>query len=397
MLWVGDAVAPTGFARVTHNVLAHLVGKWDIHVLGLNYLGDPNRYSALYPIWPAVLGGDVFGIGRLAPLVKQLRPDVVVINNDPWIVAGMLKEIPGHVPVVAYMPVDARNQQSARDLSYSLAAAVCYTDFGARELVAGGYQGRTEVVPHGIDPAVYYPRGRAEARAQLLRFTPPRDLDRLFIVGNVNRNQPRKRLDLTLEYWTAWWHAAGQPAHAHLYVHAAVKGDGGYDLQQLASYYGIERQFIPTSTRLTSTDGVREADMAAIYSLFDVQLSTTQGEGWGLTTHEGMACGVAQIVPDYAALGEWPRGAADLVPISGYAATPEDVNTLGGVPDKAATVDALMAHYLHPEHTAKMAAAALARATEPRFRWPDIAARFDALCREVVGATAVRPSGLGEP
>lgn len=42
MLWVGDAVAHTGFATVTDNIVRRLLKYWDIHVLGINYHGDPH-------------------------------------------------------------------------------------------------------------------------------------------------------------------------------------------------------------------------------------------------------------------------------------------------------------------------------------------------------------------
>jgi calcineurin-like phosphoesterase len=40
LLWVGDIVATTGFARVTENVLSRLKDKYEIHVLGCNWHGD---------------------------------------------------------------------------------------------------------------------------------------------------------------------------------------------------------------------------------------------------------------------------------------------------------------------------------------------------------------------
>src|SRR4030042_4693883 len=109
----------------------------------------------------------------------------------------------------------------------------------------------------------------------------------------------------------------------------------GYDVRQLMRYYGFTKE----DKRLILAEphighGVEEEMLPSVYSSFDVQLTTTQGEGWGLTTMEGMACGVPQIVPDWSALGEWAREAALLVPCSTHAVTPNGVNVVGGAPDK---------------------------------------------------------------
>ncbi|HYX71930.1 MAG TPA: hypothetical protein VE732_04110, partial [Nitrososphaera sp.] len=60
---VGDAAAPTGFARVLHSILDRIKHKYEIHHLGLNFSGDP--HDADWKIYVARLGGDVYGVNRL--------------------------------------------------------------------------------------------------------------------------------------------------------------------------------------------------------------------------------------------------------------------------------------------------------------------------------------------
>src|SRR5688572_16601884 len=148
---------------------------------------------------------------------------------------------------------------------------------------------------------------RREARSRLRFKNDVKPAD-AFIVMNVNRNAPRKRLDLTIQYWTQWWINAGQPKEAFLYLHCANR-DEGWNVVNLAKYFGIEKQFIITNANMSSHNCMFEKDMPILYNIGDVGVSTTLGEGWGLTTHEGMACGVPQIVPRYSALGEWADGA----------------------------------------------------------------------------------------
>ena len=52
LLWSGDIVAMTGFARVTENVIKHIKDDFEIVVLGHNWWGDPHplqkEYKRLY-------------------------------------------------------------------------------------------------------------------------------------------------------------------------------------------------------------------------------------------------------------------------------------------------------------------------------------------------------------
>lgn len=396
LLWIGDAISQTGFARVTHSVLAHLHEKWDVHVLGINYRGDPHPYP--YRIYPAELGGDAFGVGRVHALCRMIEPDVVVVNNDPWIVVPIMEQVPDHIPVVAYMPVDAPNQSAAPSLNtrqspqhqgklIGLARAIAYTNFGRKELLMSGFGGRCDVIPHGVDTDIYQPVDQKEALAQLqFNYKFP---DEPFIVGNVNRNQPRKRLDLTIQYFTEWWNKAGCPANAFLHLHAGNR-DLGYNLIQLANYYGIEKRFIITDKNMNYQPGrcAPEDKMKFVYGAHAVHVNTSMGEGWGLTTHESMACGVPQIVPNYAALGEWAKGAVAHVPVTSYAVTEKGINTIGGIVDRVEFVKTLDRLHKDPDERRALGAAGLARATESQFAWSMVAERFNAILTETVGERA---------
>jgi glycosyltransferase involved in cell wall biosynthesis len=378
LLWIGDAVVQTGFARVTHCVLPHLQNSWDVRVLGINYNGDPHDYP--YKIYPAIIGGDVWGMGRVQPICRDWKPDLICINNDPWNVARFLGQIPKTVPTTAYMPVDAPNQGEAAELS-ALPRVITYTAFGQKELMLGGYHGRVDVIPHGVDTRVFHPVDRLEARRHLNLKKTDAELSDMFIVGNVNRNQPRKRLDLTIQYWTQFWYDIGQPSNAYLYLHCSNR-DQGWNVVQLARYYGIEKQLILTNPRMTTQNCMREEDLKWVYGMFDVQLTTTMGEGWGLTNHEGMACGIPQLMPRYSALAEWPNGAARYVDCTTFAATPQTINTIGGIPDMQQTVAALTELYREPTLRAALGEAALKRATEERFQWSRIGEHFNRVLLE---------------
>ena len=378
LLWCGDIVATTGFARVSEHILAHLHADWDIHVLGINWHGD---YCGLpYQMYPASPGGDPWGHGRYQALVEQIQPDVVVLLNDPWIVRKfvdlhqtLMEKMEkmgkiGTMPLVAYMPIDAPNIAEAKALAEGLDLAIWYTEWAQHEAERCGYTGPSLVIPHGVDLAQYYPMDRGACRRAL---GIPEDA---YIVGNVGRNQPRKRLDLSLLYVAEW--IRREPIdHAYLYLHCATR-DVGIDLLQLADYWGLQERLLLTGRGTKAIAGVPEDTLRTIYNAFDVQINTSQGEGWGLPTMEGMACGIPQLAGDYAGLGDWAQGAAHLIPCTSYAVTPRGINTVGGIPDQEGFINGLQALYEMPEHRAWLGAQGLQRVQQERFRWASIAARF---------------------
>jgi D-inositol-3-phosphate glycosyltransferase len=367
LLFIGDAAVSSGFARVTHSVLDVAKETWDVSVLGINYTGDPHEYP--YKIYPPHRTSP-WGLSRVKELAANV--DLVVIQNDPWNVPMYAKEI-GQTPMVAVMPVDGRNCRG--HALNGLDHAIWWTEFGKKEAELGGYTGPSTVIPLGVDLAKYTPRDKVKVRNSI-GLEP--QFDDMFIVGNVNRNQPRKRLDLTLQYFYEWINKE-KIDDAYLYLHICPTGDRGYDLENLARYYrgdnGLRRLIL---VQPDIGQGDPEEKLAMSYSAFDVQISTTQGEGWGLTTLEGMACGVPQIVPDWSALGEWAAPAAHRVPVCDeYCVTPGNgIDVVGAVPKKKDFIQTLHDAYCFPDERKAMSRAGIALAYEDRFRWQNIGKRY---------------------
>ena len=388
LLWVGDAACQTGFGRVSENILRYLHHKYDVHVLALNYHGDP--HTRPYPLYPAPSGGDWQGYGRYVGLVKALQPNVIIINNDTFIVKGYLEKfhktnLVPNIPVLGYMPVDARNIRydwiPSLDLLHT---AILYTEFGKREFREAGFEGRIEVVPHGVDLSIYHPIEKSEARKTL-------GLEHLldhFIVGNVNNDQGRKRQDLTIEYFCRWVKEYDIPDNVLLFLHCKTVGRG-YDIEQLMQWWGhhlygdrdrlSRKRLIVTGKDVMETRGVAETHMKSVYGAIDLHVSTTMGEGWGLTTMESMACGVPNIVPDYSALGEWTGDGVCKVPCTAYQASPGNINTIAGVVDKKMFIEAMDNLYRNDVLRQKIAEAGRKVVQDPKYKWSQIAGQFDEL------------------
>jgi glycosyltransferase involved in cell wall biosynthesis len=394
LLWVGDACCPSGFAKATHEILETLRKEYDVTVLGINYNGDPYPYP--YPVYAAsVHCVDGIGVGRIEWMCDRVQPDVIVLQNDGFNIPYYMEALRvkhAHVPVVAAVAVDGKNFRG--EWLNGISLAIFWTQFGLDEARAGGYRGPAQVIPLGVDLNTYYPMDKIEARKAcgwkegegFRGFT----YERSFIVGNVNRNQVRKRWDLTIRYFAEWVRRR-KPENAWLFLHTAPTGDDGIDARQLMSYYGkgISGGLNLAIVQPPTFYGNSEEHMRATYCAMDVDVTTSQGEGFGLTTIEAMACGVPCILPEHSAFGQggWVNGAAAFVPCTSSAINPNGgLNIVGGVPDEEQFIDVLDMLYRHPSLRRDKRNAGLALAHEQRFRWQAIGQEYAKTIGHLLGS-----------
>ena len=83
LLWIGDIVAKTGFARVTENVLPFIKDDFDITVLGNNWWGDPSPLQNIYTMYPSSNRFQTapFGEERIREIVMKIEPDIIFTIN----------------------------------------------------------------------------------------------------------------------------------------------------------------------------------------------------------------------------------------------------------------------------------------------------------------------------
>lgn len=368
ILWVGDAVVSTGFAKVTHNVCARLLAKGhEVIILGLNYYGAPHNFPCkIYPAYDPMGGSKHhdFGEQRLPYVIAIEKPDIVLIQQDGWNIPGYFRylEACGLIksdyegapdptipcpPIVGYLAVDAENQ-SGSDTLNQLSHVITWTEFGERELINGGYSGTTSVAPLAVDRSIYYPRDRSESRAQILGDDNSPIPDSTFLVGVVGRNQVRKGLDRVLDYFAEWIQTRGIN-DAALFLHVAPTADKGVNLASLRDYYGLQGKVYLSSPPNVGY-GVDESLMPVLYSAFDCLVSGAYAEGWNLPALEAMSCGVPCILPAQGGQGEWAEGAAYIVsatePIM-VAPVNAGMYTIGRIPDRQPFIEALDSMYKH--------------------------------------------------
>jgi glycosyltransferase involved in cell wall biosynthesis len=386
LLWVGDIVAMTGFARVTENVLARLKDKYEIHVLGCNYHGDPTPLHNEYHIYPAsnAYQQAPFGEQRIREVTERIRPDVIFTINDCWIINNQWNQIKDlrdqlGFKFVGYYPMDSYGWYGClKDTMEEWDAAVCYTKFGAEETINAGVQKPIWVVPHGVTAGQFYPKDKVECRKKL--GLKPDD----FIVFNGNRNQFRKRIDITISAFAKF--AVGRE-NVKLYLHMGQK-DQGWDVMPLFERE-MRRQGLDPNNRIimtAPTHGGPNVDvdlLNTIYNAADVGVNTCKGEGWGLVNFEHAACRVAQIVPDHTSCKEIFDGYGLLIR-NLHADVDTNFGRIMPCPDDNHLADLLAEVYEDREKLDAVAQACYERVTDSCFEWDSIAEDFDEVFQDVL-------------
>ena len=397
ILVAGDGAVPTGFARVMEGIFTPLAATYEIHQLATNYRGDPHGQA--WNLYPAEAGGDRWGANRLLTLIEKIRPSLVFILNDIWVQHAYLNELrklKDAPPVVLYCPVDGGplDAESVEPLR-GVRRCVAYTEFGRGIIEAAAAAQRlkdarfdfpaVEVIPHGVDTETFRPLDaegvpqRLHTRQQLFKGVP--DLESRFIVLNANRNQPRKRIDTTIRGLALF--ARDKPPGVNLFLHMGVE-DVGWNVIMLARRYGVEDRVLMSSLNKVM-QAVSPQQLNRIYNACDVGLNTSSAEGWGLPSFEHAATRAAQIVPRHSACAELWEGSGVLVEPA-VSIINEKILTEGWLVTPEGVAEALERLYSDREFLQEMSERAYRNATRAEYRWENIAARWDALFREVLAA-----------
>jgi D-inositol-3-phosphate glycosyltransferase len=395
ILIIGDAVAPTGFARVIRSIFMPLREHYELHQLATRYDGGPHDYP--WKLYPAGKDEGRYGFDRIAPLIAEIRPRIVFLLYDIPFQVPYLDRLRKATPppkIVFYSPVEAGPiAPEIMQRLPGLSRYVVFTKYGRREIEAALNSVRAQdpafefpaldIIPHGVATENFFPlRGddvsrRKEARRRM-KLDDAEHLD-AFIVLNANRNMPRKRIDLTMEGFALF--AKDKPANVKLYLHMATE-DTGWNVLILAKRYGIFDRLIMTQAD-NSRPTFSDEQLNYLYNACDIGINTTTGEGWGMPSFEHGATRAAQIIPRHTSLADLWKDAAEFIdPVMtltypgnlthAHIVTPEGV---------AAVLERL---YEDCPRREALAAAAYRNATRPEFSWTSIAARWRQLFDEVL-------------
>lgn len=314
ILWMGDAGCVTGFGRVTHSIGERLVEKGhDISVLAYNFRGDywPTSLKLYRP--NTVKGDDVWGMTRVIELLASVEPDVVVMLHDANILIKLLVEnsydyekvLLRYRPILTYIPVDGINRPVGwSEFLTKFTNVVTMSKFGQTAFPG------SKLVYHGLDSDHFWPVSperpittttgivcttKAECKAAF-----GRDPD-TFLVLRVDKNSGRKDWPATIQ---ALWPLMKKYDDITVHLHTEARNDSGILVDALLSREPELHPRFATPDLFNSFTGWSQEDLNALYNSADLFVSTSRGEGFGLTIEEALACGVPVVAQNVSAIPE---------------------------------------------------------------------------------------------
>lgn len=203
--------------------------------------------------------------------------------------------------IIAYTPLDhvTLPPKVLKFLLRNNVKPVTMSPHGQRQLEKAGIE--STYIPHAIDTSIMKPTDKAFGIPAREYLDVPEDA---FLVSIVNANKANGQIHrkAVAENLLAFSMFKQDHPDAYLYLHMEPSnGMGGFLLPPLLKACGLTDD----SVRILNSDvnrvGYPAEFLAAVYTASDVVLSTSYGEGFGVTQMEAQACGTRVITSNWAA------------------------------------------------------------------------------------------------
>jgi len=324
LLCLFDYQCTTGFATVSHNIVRELKKAYGeqlfLDILAINYFGpgtEPDNRTRIYPAAKLLEGTkqqDVYGRTAFLQMLQEGDYDGIFIIQDMGVIlemATLIKEIKEKrrkanrksFKSVYYFPVDGTPLAEHFENFSVFDKLVVYTEYGRNEILQllPALKGRLQVILHGVNPGNFYPL----PTSRIIKFR-----EDYFganasktIITNVNRNQPRKDIPTTILAFQEYHEQYNRDSF--LYLHMTPNDPMGWNLykvmKQTRLKEGIDYMFSPEELFHA---GASMETLNSIYNASDLYLTTTSGEGFGLTILEAMMCKCPVVAPLHSSITE---------------------------------------------------------------------------------------------
>lgn len=306
ILWTGVAAwAPSGYGVATHNIVKRL-----------QHLGHQVKVLTYYGlhggrvVWDGIehlpIAEQQFGSDVIGRYIGEFQPDVVITLYDQWVIPSYASLGSLWLPYVVlhYEPMEPALREAVQGAWRQW--ALC--DWGAELMREEGMDARS--VPLGVDTNVFRPRLgeldgagtiiEQEALKQMVGCPPDH-----FLVGMVAANRDfRKHLEPQFRVF-ADFHKHYPDTHLFIKTNPSER-EGGWNLPRLwTKLFALKKGEQAPITYPAHDQATVDADtMALFYNSFDLFLSCSASEGYGLPIMEAQACSIPAVVTDFSAMTE---------------------------------------------------------------------------------------------
>ena len=313
----------TGFAQVSKNLIANWKKTFGnsvkFNIIAINYFGEDYAEDENVKVISAKLkdiAKDDFGRHVFLATILKEDYDAVFILQDLGVIVPIIKHLEEikqkrkaenrkSFKSFFYFPVDFElNSMLITKLDF-FDELYTYTHWGKEMATKWNekLQKKIKVVPHGNNSKDFYYHSDWLKIGRFRREYFGEKNAQKFIIGNINRNQSRKDIPNTIlgfyEYREKY------NTDSFLYLHMNPTDPMGWNLRAIFNQTGLvegkDYMFPPEEDYNKGSD---IAKMNEIYNSIDLFLTTTTGEGWGLTITEAMATRRPIVAPIHTAITE---------------------------------------------------------------------------------------------
>lgn len=293
-----------GFSNVTHHLCTELAKYHDVTNLAYddfdNYdmFGDDKsqditykrvNLSKYYRI--KMKQPDIYCIESLIQYISEHNEfDILILSCDLHIATSLADSVRDaqlfyNFKSIIYVPVDSPslNPDMPRIISkYDF--IVTYNQWSSDVLSAFNPKLQPEVIPLGSDLSELYPYTKDE----IIELRKNTNTEGIFTITNVNKNQARKCIDRTIQIFAKFLVKYKIPSHLFLKCKST---DNNISLMSIINAYGISNYISFIENK------VDDKTLRELYNMSDVFMTTSSGEGHGLSITEAMQCKTPVLIP----------------------------------------------------------------------------------------------------
>ena len=277
----------------------------------------------------------VYGSDALVLHAKDFKADVVFTLQDIWVLhPNDLQQTKRFIPIV---PIDHDPIPNAvfEKLRFAY-RIVAISQFGQKQLQKKGLS--STYIQHTVNTDIFKPLDKIQRRKEV---NMPSDMFLCGMVAANKDNPPRKSFQEALDAFKMFLEKV---PNAMFYAHTNPDFPGGFPVKEYARFIGIENKILfPDNYQMNSNTS--KAEMALIYNNFDVLLSPSISEGFGIPIIEAQSCGVSVIVNNFTSMPELVRPGITGEVCDILAKRFSGMGSYVGVPDTKSIFDKLMKIY----------------------------------------------------
>ena len=337
ILWITDLMN-TGYANASIPLVNYLLdnheNNYEIYICFINYMhsdiiGKENEIKKLYPklknytLHPIEMELEYMiqkealcnisymskrffdyksGITTIIDICKTFNPDVAFSINDNYILERHRNTIhlynnfaKKNCRFIPYLPIDCMSIKKGffdNLILNNSKSIITMTNFGKRELLSTNKQLHVYTLNHIIDSDKFFHINNL-TKKQLREFIFPQELHDKFLILNSNKNQERKCLNKTLDYF----HKLATINSTVILLLKTKANDilnNGYNLHDIISTFStdIKNRIIIFNVNFDTYQ------LNILYNAIDLNINTSYGEGFGIIPFEVALTNTVNLVPE---------------------------------------------------------------------------------------------------